>query len=120
MLYNLPKSIKFVNTDFNHTHALLTVLDIYRNKTFVTDFNLEELDINEKEELDDSLKLNKNKLIYSNYRLQDNYYKPEGELENYCYNCTSNDGVNFNNEIEKMYCIMCKETIKNENSIIQI
>lgn len=121
MLFNLPKSIKYISAGFNKVQDLLHIMSMYRYITLMTDFKLQKLfNIDEKKELDILLELMGNKLIYSNNRLQDNYYKPEGELENYCYNCTSNDGVNFNNEIEKMNCIMCRKDLKNEKSIIPI
>ncbi len=54
---------------------------------------------------------------------EDFFYKPSGELDNYCFNCLQDENHwykrdPFNNDIAEMTCVKCNKPLENTNSLI--
>jgi hypothetical protein len=109
LLFYLPKTLEYIQTDAIPGKLIDQILS--HNDKIIIDAKNNKQSVNY---CDDA---------WATYRtpyINDRYiHKPKGEENNWCPNCPGNNGINFNNEIEEMRCVLCKAPLENEESKIK-
>jgi hypothetical protein len=101
------KLLEYIKVDNITDELLLYIITEFKNIYLHTNVELSSLSGSSLHSVQKLLMDNNNFII----NREDFFYKPRGELDNFCSNCE------FNNELEEMLCIKCYNILDNINSL---